>query len=493
MLNDVAGIKISGANFIDETELMFFSGGKKKISSNLLFGRNGSGKSTIAQGIRNIKYNSYKDNVSCYFIDENSEEINLDEYDFKNIHIFDEKFIDQNIKLAEDGLDTILLIGENVNTDIKLKEENSRKDEIEDKLKEINLEVENYLDKKNIKSHLYSENKFFNTLKKPGNWAQKDGYFRGNKQNSAVNPKKCKELYSLSPDKSEEDLIKELNDKEKNFTKYNNNHLSKVREVVVDENLKFDDERIKILVESHIEQPILSDREKILLSLGNNRINQINNHFKESDVCPYCLQELSKDYKEGLFRSIEKILSESAEKFYQTLKCEKVTKIELNLKSYETVNLKQVNICEEKLRDFNKEVDRVNSLIDNKLDHIYIDIKVDSVNLNSLYIEYLNSIKILNGLIKDHNNNIEDINKLKDELIEINNFLGHYQIKEDYKDYLNKLIKYENLRENKNKLKEELSDIIKSIEQLESEKYNYSQAINYINKGLYYIFLLTIN
>ena len=49
--------------------------------------------------------------------------VNLD--DKKSIHVFNEKFIDSNIKIKENGIDSIVMFGEQVNIDKQIEETNS--------------------------------------------------------------------------------------------------------------------------------------------------------------------------------------------------------------------------------------------------------------------------------------------------------------------------------------------------------------------------------
>lgn len=56
MLKDITKIKITGSIFDSQTELDFFNpyeGNKEKsVKASLLYGRNGTGKSTIAKAFR---------------------------------------------------------------------------------------------------------------------------------------------------------------------------------------------------------------------------------------------------------------------------------------------------------------------------------------------------------------------------------------------------------------------------------------------------------
>ena len=115
MLKDICGIELCGANFENPTRLGMFNpidgGTQKTIKGTLVYGRNGSGKSTIARGFRKII--GEKDQPINYasVLDKNGSPIVLTESEKKKIFIFDEDYVDKNVKLQEDHLDTIVMLG----------------------------------------------------------------------------------------------------------------------------------------------------------------------------------------------------------------------------------------------------------------------------------------------------------------------------------------------------------------------------------------------
>lgn len=124
MREDIKSLKICGGKFAEEASLAFWGNttqANKKTPCALLYGRNGSGKSTIARAFRKIageKEESITNAVLCY---ENGNEIQLSDEEKKNIYVFDQKFIDENIRIEDDGLDTIVMLGSQVELDKKIK------------------------------------------------------------------------------------------------------------------------------------------------------------------------------------------------------------------------------------------------------------------------------------------------------------------------------------------------------------------------------------
>lgn len=115
MRDDIKGLKFCGGSFVPEAGLMLFPGtpsNQKKVACSILYGRNGSGKSTIARAFRQISGAVDSGLVSAALCKEEGKEITLNDYEKHNIYVFDQKFIDKNIKLEEeDGLNTIVMLG----------------------------------------------------------------------------------------------------------------------------------------------------------------------------------------------------------------------------------------------------------------------------------------------------------------------------------------------------------------------------------------------
>lgn len=64
MIEKIRGISIQGKCFTNETNFIFFTKPEEKIS--LVYGKNGSGKSTISEGVKAATDNEAFDRNKCY-------------------------------------------------------------------------------------------------------------------------------------------------------------------------------------------------------------------------------------------------------------------------------------------------------------------------------------------------------------------------------------------------------------------------------------------
>lgn len=84
-------IKFQGGFFTDETELELF---KNEDRISILYGKNGSGKSTISNAVRKAKGDRVEDIVNATVYDQNGSEF----IDTKCVHVFNEDYVNSRVK-----------------------------------------------------------------------------------------------------------------------------------------------------------------------------------------------------------------------------------------------------------------------------------------------------------------------------------------------------------------------------------------------------------
>ncbi|WP_405375321.1 AAA family ATPase, partial [Pseudobutyrivibrio sp.] len=183
MLKDIYSIEILSPYFANPTKLELFKTNKR---ASIIFGRNGSGKSTIAKAFKYIKEGDTSIK-SAKIYGGNNKEISLSDTEKNQLWIFDEDYILQNIKLKEFGLDTIVMLGNSVELSDKIDEAQKRQNDEKDK---YDLALTNheamYNDPQSVNSPEYYLNKMVSALKGDGNWADRDKKIKNTKINTPV-------------------------------------------------------------------------------------------------------------------------------------------------------------------------------------------------------------------------------------------------------------------------------------------------------------------
>ena len=128
MIKQIASLAVKGHCFFDEKVFHFFP--KTDVRLSLVYGANGSGKSTISRAFQTLTQEANSD-ISARVLDANENEIALAS---STISVFNEDYIDANVKIDDDGLGSIVLLGEQVELQTQINTAQAQVDEEKRKL-----------------------------------------------------------------------------------------------------------------------------------------------------------------------------------------------------------------------------------------------------------------------------------------------------------------------------------------------------------------------
>lgn len=114
MVESIMSLKISGRCFPSSTKLKCFTKNESRIS--IIYGKNGSGKSTISKSLCNVE-----SDLSCSLLDQNDKPLSIPQ---NHIFVFNEDYINDKIAVQNDGLSAVILFGEQVEIDKQIEEAN---------------------------------------------------------------------------------------------------------------------------------------------------------------------------------------------------------------------------------------------------------------------------------------------------------------------------------------------------------------------------------
>lgn len=485
MLKNVEKISFVGGKFKEPVnmELLCNNGGLAK--SALVYGRNGSGKSTIAKAIRKIKSDEVSMIAEAEMKDENDNIVLLGDDDKRKIFVFDEEYIDNNIKLQETGLKTIIMLGEQVDLNEKISK-------VEEELNIVNKE---YNDKeKEIEKIKIEKDSRESELKKglKQGWADRDRIIKEHKRNTPVNSRIYDEVMDTMPVDGKSELNAEFNRKEAILSKIRSGTIKSI-EYVPKLPSNYDISKIKNLLSKKIENPVLTDREKYLLKIieskKSDRLYEMLRIFEDESTksCPYCLQPLETGYKNDLAISIQKVLSKEVEKHRQELRSLIVNKIEIDFSKITELN--ESRNLESIVKEVNKILLDNNNKLQQKIDNPYNPIEIEDIRIKELYDKLRSSLTKIEKERNEYNEKIQNVEMLIGELTKLNKSISYYDIEIPYKKYKEKKkILEEKQREFEIKREECLKKKVE-LKDLKARKKSIKIAIKLINKNLEYIFL----
>lgn len=493
MIKDVKKFEIQGGFFSELVRFELFKNEKDRIS--IIYGKNGSGKSSIAKAISDYKNNDFSTFDHIKFTDDQDNETII--FDKQNIFVFNEEFIEKNIKFASEGLNTIVMFGEQRNLDEQLRIVQKTKNEIEYKLETEQSNLLKYNDNSDVLSPSYYYNQIENNLKQDGNWATRDMNIKNNLRKSAVNNDIVNLVMKRTPNCDLETLNKEFQQKREMLIQSSNatNKIElKISEIEIDNDFE---DTILATLKKEIKLPVMTDREKDIMSVIENGSQslveraQLLFNDKNVNTCPFCFQTLTQDYKEKLLSEISNVLNKDVENH----------KLEIDkLLNYEFPDIKS-SLSFLKVIDNTiilKTIEKYDSLLDKigvykqqlslKKENIYSPIELGSLDITSLIVEINSLIKEINLKIEEYNSAFENKSKLLEVAKEINLDIAYYEV-ESFIESFNKQTKEKNAKQ------QVISDYMTQLQELKIEeqsilqkKKNVGIALNIINRDLQYIF-----
>lgn len=494
MLKDITAIKLQGANFREAMPLHLFSQDNKPVKATLLYGRNGSGKSTIAKAFRKIKGENEPVIQAVEVLDIQNTPTTLETEEQSHIFVFDEDFVSKYVRVQEDGLGSIVMLGEQAGLSEAIEVAIAELQTAEADRDQKRSVAEEYNNATNEKSPLYYLDKMRTVLQQDEGWAGRKRIIDGLRRNASVTNDTYKEFIQLSPAKTRDELIIDFKEELENL-KSAQSGASKITIAIPgisDSFSKFDIETGNKLLKKVIERPELSEREKYLLELVQNGKGEIlratAQEFEDPalDHCPKCYQLLSELYKKELIVGIQKVLSEEVREHQRRLNSMQLSPLEMELSAFQI--LEHYQECMDSINALNQIIHNNNALFQKKFDNPYTPVNDE---LTSISEDVESLTKILQQLDVDRNNynsTVADTRPIKDNLTKINNEIAYYDVIELSQQYNAKKSEKETADATYEAAKQTFAEKQTNLNNLNAQRDSIHIAIDVINDGLKYIF-----
>ena len=493
MLKDISTVELQGANFLIAQRLPLLSQNGTSVKSSLVYGRNGSGKSTIAKAFKKIKGDAVPTIHSAAF-DIHNAPVTLTPDDQAHIFIFDEDYVNENVRVQEDGLGSIVMLGEQAGlADLITAATNELHDaEIDRDQKKADADV--YTNITNDKSPRYYIVKMKSVLKGDHSWAERDKQIRGNAVNSSVSDETYKNFIHLTPTKTRDELILEYASELENLKKAQSgaSRITTTIPEIPNALGSFDVEMGNALLKKVIEHPELSEREQYLLSLVQSgkgdelRITAQEFESEELNRCPKCHQPLSAQYKTDLIASIQRVLSEEV-KEHQRLVAEKVLlPLEMDLSAFQELHHYQE--CVTAIEGVNNIIQSNNALLKAKEADPYTPVQEDLTDMAAAVAAIQTALQHLESDRIDHNRAVADTRPIKALLTRTNNEIAYYDVIDLSRKYDQQVIEKQTADTAYTAALSVVAQKQNHLNELIARQNSIDIAIDVINDGLKYIF-----
>lgn len=507
MFENFKKIKIKGGYFEEETELPLFN----EDSISILYGRNGSGKSTIARCLKQLceaeeerikrEENIVQGKETNYIV--SSDVPITDEYK-TNVFVFDEDFLQNNVKIKDDGLNAIVMLGEQVELDGLISANNEELSKKDEEFKQQEELLKKYENKEDNVSPLFYWEQIRNGLREEGGWADIDRDLKGNSVKSRVTEELVDKLMNLDEPTESYSELRERVIADKNLYLKSENS----QPIVWDAgelNLPNNLDALIELLKKPLDSPELTEREHRLMELLN-KISQEPQHFEANHTqhileeswsfCPLCLREITTEDRDSISEVLSHLLMEEAKEFNSRIISEQelFSAIELELPNFPgDLNTKELHNAVTAKEELNKVLTCIRDVIEQRKREIYKPLKIpftdeiinDYINVRMVWETSIDQIK---KCVQIFNDTVNKRNKLLAKAKHENNLMARKQFSSLLNEYKKALTNKEQVLKKLQELKEEKDKIEADIKELKMKKERTDIALDYINKELQYVF-----
>lgn len=462
----------------------------------MIYGRNGSGKTTIANCIGELAKSDEEKSVD--FSVTSPATISIDKKN--SIFIFNEDFVREQVRVENDGIHTIVMLGEQVELDKQIAKKKEDLTKLEEELNQLNEIQKKYDDAKEYISPLYYFNQIRDALRTDGGWADIDRDVKGHAVKSRITEDLINALLNLEePTENYDTLRNRVRD---NLNLYRESEdaqeLTWIKGLVL---LPDSLEQLIELLMKPLDKPKLTEREHRLLAL----LTQHPEHSTEEtkrmlaenwSFCPMCLREITEIDKATIAQTLTHILNKKAKQYEDLLRTElnKFAIIESSLPVFKgSLNEPELKMAQTALSNLNQILHRVLQKINQRKNDIYTSLKEpfskeECIAYREAVITWVKALDVLEECVKRFNDSVNKRNKLSKQIRTENNLLArkqHSTLLQNFKQAKEKSAKNQELLIDKREAHESIQSEIRC---LKAQKERTDIALDYINHELQYVF-----
>lgn len=403
-----------------------------------------------------------------------------------NIFVFNEEYVNSKIKIEDDGLHAIVLLGDAANIDEMLQKAKRINKKLEERNSKYQEEFQKYNDIQNTDNpEKYKDDiikilkeKFGNRCKQINNRERISGDVCSFESAENI-------INAFAIDASVGELKNNFDESLKSYEDIRSD-LNFTEEI---KQLNFED--VNQLLLHQVKQQQLAPREEEIKQAIAEADHIATKNIMESDkdICPYCFQKLTVEYKREILSSLKTIFNPEIQNHRVNLENRK-QEIQ-NLLNY-LKNLPDMDKLDKNLFDTIKmKIDNcqteVTEKLNQKIQNPFVALNLD-VNFDNLVSELNQNLGQLEQKRQAFMAQKARANELKQELERLNKQIAYCEIKDNFNYYIEKLKVKQTLDSKRDHNNRRLECISSKISELNAQRMQINIAQDKINEHLKYIF-----
>lgn len=505
MFEKLNSITIKGGYFDEGANFKLF---KDNAPLSILYGRNGSGKTTIARCIKQLAESDEErtrrlERISsgediAYSVTPN---IIIPEANKGQVFVFDEDFLREQVRVEKDGLNTIVMLGEQVDLDDRIKSLSAKLAEITITRNKLAEARNGFDDPINTESPLFYFEKIRSKLREGDGWADVDCKLKGNRVKSKITDELVNRLLLMpDPKQSVKELQEELNILLTLFSQSED-----AVPIVWEPKYSTSPDNItevSALIKQVVEEPVLSERELRLLSFLSRHSEfyslETTKELVEAkwDFCPLCFRETKEQDIAAIKETMTQILNDEAEVFNRALSSamESYSIIDEDLPAFPAeFNREEIDAAKIARTNLNNDIEELRRRIElrkrflyNSFEASFSEEEIESYHYH--WLQYHQSLGKLETSVRVFNESVQKRGELVAMIHEKNDSLARKEL-----EFFLQKLHLARIASNKNQqqldsITEEQIRLEKEIEELKTQKERTDIALDYINQQLQYVF-----
>lgn len=456
----------------------------------LLYGKNGCGKTTVAQGFR-----EYIEPVTPPKVElsprANGARIPAAPGQVGKFFVFDEDYVSKRIRVKENGLDAIVLFGEQIDIEEQIARVET---DITAKQAEVDRQITEcakFTTSTDVNAPDYWQTQIRNELKKDTGWAGKGSKIKGKRQNLSVTDDVIERIGQFVPAKSQAELRKEFDHRYAQFTAVGATATTLPMAILPISIVGDKGRQATEFLAKVVSRPQWTEREqKIFDLLGGQGLDTAKAFLSDTEItiCDQCLQPIGEEYRIAVLHELDCLLNHDVEEFKDELR--KLIIPETSNTAYETYrDLASYNTVRDRLDAYIKAVTAHNAVVKAKIDNPFdpqeYNTAIGVMEANEAVNQALTALEADRV---NYNRTVSQHGKVVTELLNLNDALAHYSIKGMYSSLKTQRTAKTAADTLLRQKRTELQALNTHKAQLDAQRKNFKLAADEINHSLEYIF-----